>query len=182
MITSVSSNALCQSSPNLPNMSIVNVLNQKVLDSNFDADNEFLEPLFSDMPSVSHEYNTRAKDFCVIDIDINYDIDNSVDVASSYCCNHSMETVICFNIFEICEFCTAPTVSPLPDDTTAFSKTDYTSLYNFLSLFIQSAKFMTVRSHVETDRWGKHGIWYEDLYNFSGWKHFTTGRSKTRIF
>ena len=82
----------------------------------------------------------------------------------------------------ICQFCTAPTVSPLSDVITADPKTDYTSLYNYLNLFIQSANFVTVRSHVETDRWGKHGIWYEDLYNFSGWKHFTTGRSKTQIF
>ena len=66
-------------------------------------------------------------------------------------------------------------------DTIADPQMDYTNLYNFLNLFIQSTKFVTLRSHVELDRWGRPGVWFEDLYDFSKWKHFTTGRIKTQV-
>ena len=31
-----------------------------------EIDTEFLEPIFSDMPSVSHNFTTKMKDFCVV--------------------------------------------------------------------------------------------------------------------
>ena len=49
--------------------------------NNSQLETESLEPIFADVPSVSHKYTTRMKDFCIIDIDI--DFGNSVDVTSS---------------------------------------------------------------------------------------------------
>jgi hypothetical protein len=97
--------------------------------------------------------------------------------------------VNCINVVgaNICDTCVSHLMGYLgaccssDSDTIADPKLDYTNLYNFLNLFIQSTKFITLRSHVELDRWGRPGIWYEELYDFAHWKHFTTGRKITRI-
>ena len=81
------------------------------------SETEFLEPIFADVPSVSHKYTTRMKDFRIIDTDI--DFDNPVDVKSSSKCNHSVFSW--FNIFRICEICATPIMSSPSDDATVVS-------------------------------------------------------------
>ena len=165
--------------PNTSEPMIENTFYAIETENNTESDVELLEPLFSDIPSVSHKYTTRRKDFCLIDIGGEFDVDNIVDIMVPSC-NMCVDNVTCFNIFGICEYCA--TVSTLSEGTTANSETDYSNFYNHLNLFIQSAKFISVRSYAETDRWGQHGMWYEELYYFSEWKKFTKSRPKTTIF
>ena len=167
---------------------IVNVssLNQELENTEMNIENLslhseilFLEPLFSDMPSVSHKFTRKILDILIfflitviammlfLIIILGDVIKNSSDTCVYYIDNVVVDDA-CFT----------------DDDTTADSKIDYTNLQNFLNFlkfFVQSTKFITLRSHVELDRWGRPGVWYEDLYDFSEWKQFTKRRKKTPV-
>ena len=150
-----------------------------------DSETVLLEPLFSDMPSVSHKFTRKVLDILIfflitmitmmlflmiiigdlISDDSVYIKNNICDSCVSYCIGNRLVASACSS----------------DSDTIADPQMDYTNLYNFLNLFIQSTKFVTLRSHVELDRWGRPGVWFEDLYDFSKWKHFTTGRIKTQV-
>ena len=153
-----------------------------------DSDTVILEPLFSDMPSVAHKYTNKILHvltffllstittmlFLMIIISDLIDLvdENSVYAKNNFICNSDLDN------------CVAGDACLTDDNTTADSKIDYINLHNFLNFlnfFVLSTKFITRRSHVELDRWGRPGVWYEDLYDFSEWKQFTKRRKKTVV-
>ena len=129
---------------------------------NTDFELVLLEPLFSDTPAVSHRFTRKVQDILVIFLAVVIAmmlflmiilgdfIDNSSETHDDCCIDNFVANDACLS----------------DDDTTADSKIDYTNLHNFLNFFkffVQSTKFITLRSHVELDRWGRPGVWYLSL-------------------